>query len=495
MHIAALNFSMKSQRKALWMALAVLLAAALASPHPACGEEISAKLLQEDFQIMRHALEEAHGGIYQYTSKTEMDRTFDRAYRKIDHPMTALEFWRLARPVVSQIKCGHTSLLFPHQMQEQLGKTIPLLPLEVRDFGDHVYVYRDFSNPGSTLEGCELLSINGVPVSRLLKEFEQVVFTGDGNTTTGRAWFIGFGRVFGIQLWARGSVSPFRVTYRDMKGKRRNVVLAGMTGPDWDRLWKERYAVPPVPNADLKFLDDGKIAVLTIRGWFHFADDDRKLTFSDFLKTSFAQIRDKGTGDLIIDVRDNGGGLEMPVIELFSFVWGQPFRVYRDVFCTARQFDFFKYESDPRPVAANLVEQRADGKFHFVKQDGVGLQQPSQPHYSGRIFALMNGASFSSSSEFLTLLHFYKRAKFIGEEPSGTCCGYTCGRFVRPILPNSRLELVFGLLTFDLDVSGYKHPERGVQPDYPVTHTISALLAGKDGDMELALSLAREKQK
>jgi len=45
---------------------------------------------------MRHALEEAHGGIYRYTSKADMDLTFDRACWKIDHPMTALEFWRLA---------------------------------------------------------------------------------------------------------------------------------------------------------------------------------------------------------------------------------------------------------------------------------------------------------------------------------------------------------------------------------------------------------------
>src|SRR5262249_24955179 len=33
------------------------------------GQQIPAESLQEDFQIMRHALEEAHGGLYRYTSK------------------------------------------------------------------------------------------------------------------------------------------------------------------------------------------------------------------------------------------------------------------------------------------------------------------------------------------------------------------------------------------------------------------------------------------
>jgi C-terminal processing protease CtpA/Prc len=103
----------------------------------------------------------------------------------------------------------------------------------------------------------------------------------------------------------------------------------------------------------------------------------------------------------------------------------------------------------------------------------------------------MNGGSFSSSTEFLTLLHFYNRATLIGEEPAGGYYGNTCGRMVKLVSPNSKLELNFGVLTFYLDVSGYKYSDRGVLPDYPVAHKLNDLLAGRDKDMELALSLAR----
>lgn len=231
---------MKAQPNTPWMTAVIALVVGLVSPHSAGAQEIAAKLLQEDFQIMRRALEEAHGGIYRYTSRRDLDRAFERAYRKIDHPMTSLEFWRLAAPVVSQIRCGHTCLLFPKGVQEQLS-------------------------------------------------------------------------------------------YRDRNGKHQSLTLDGMIGPDWDRISKARYATPPVPAAELKFMDDGKIAVLTLRGWFAFADEKRKVTFTDFLKSSFAQIQEEGTRDLIIDVRDNGGGLDMPVIELFSYIGKQPFRVYRRV--------------------------------------------------------------------------------------------------------------------------------------------------------------------
>jgi len=76
------------------------------------------------------------------------------------------------------------------------------------------------------------------------------------------------------------------------------------------------------------------------------------------------------------------------------------------------------------------VEQRSDGKFHLVKHPNLGLQQPSQPHFAGRVFALMNGGSFSTSSEFLSMLHFYKRATFVGEEAAGGYYGCTAGQFV-----------------------------------------------------------------
>src|SRR3954464_10007021 len=122
---------MGSQLYAHWTASIFLIALGHVSLHRVQAETISAKLLREDFQIMRLALEESHGGIYRYTSKAAMDRTFARAYRKIDHPMSALEFWRLVAPVVAEIKCGHTSIWPPEDVQTKLLTEIPLLPLTV----------------------------------------------------------------------------------------------------------------------------------------------------------------------------------------------------------------------------------------------------------------------------------------------------------------------------------------------------------------------------
>jgi len=470
----------------LWITAGALICSAAAS-----GQAIPAKLLQNDFQIMRRALEEAHGGIYRYTSKADMDRTFDRAYRRVDHPMTDLEFWRLVAPVVAHIKCGHTSIWVPRTLQTRLTTTIPLFPLVTRIFGDRLYIYEDLSSPGSSLEGAELLSINGTAVKKLLAESRTLV-TGDGNTSAAKAYRIPRNGIFLCDLYVFGIESPFRVVYPGREGKRQSATVSGVESPKQNKIWDARHPEPGV-NAEIQFLDDGRIAVLTIRHWYEYADPTRNLRFLDFLNGSFAEIQQTNSKSLIIDVRDNEGGLDAPGKQLFSFLWDQPFYYDKDIVCNAREFDFFKYAPDARPVPPDTVEQRLDGKFHLVKHPNVGLQQPGQPHFAGRVFALMNGGSFSTSCEFLSMLHFYKRAKFIGEEAAGGYYGCTAGQFVHVILPNSKLDLCFGLRTYYQAVSGYKYPDRGVIPDYPVTHTFSDLQRGRDGDMELALYLARAK--
>lgn len=436
---------------------------------------------------MRSALEQAHGGIYRYTSKAEMDRTFDRAFRRIDRPMTDLEFWRLIAPVVAHIKCGHTYIWFPNTLQTQFETNTPFFPLAVRVLGKRAYVYQDCANAGSGFEGAELLSINGRPMKSILEQLRSVI-TGDGNTSTAKDYRIGHNGGFTVYLYALGIQSPFHATCRGKDKKRLSAELAGMTIPQRTKAWEARNSKPDA-NAELTFRDDGNIAVLSIRHWNQYADPKRKLPFVDFLQQSFAQIKKEGSSNLIIDVRDNAGGLDPLGKHLFSFLWNKPFYYYSDLTLNAREFDYFKYAADAKPVPADRAERQADGKFHMVKHPNWGLQQPSQPHFSGRVFALMNGGSFSASCEFLSVLHFHKRGKLIGEETAGGYYGNTSGRTDEVTLPNSKLVLNVGIVTYYVAVSRYKYRDRGVLPDYPVSYTLAELMAGKDKEMELALSL------
>ena len=454
------------------------------------AQTIPGGLLQEDFRIMRRSLEQAHGGIHRYTRKAEMDRTFDRAYRKIDHPMTELEFWRLAAPVVAHIKCGHTSIRLPKTLQTQMETTIPRFPLIISVSGDRTYISQDLVQADSPLEGSELVSINDVPAKDLLKKFR----TGDGNTSKAKDYRISHYGWYLDLVYAFGIESPFRVVYRDRDGKHQNETLTGLEMPSGNKAWEARNPAKSETNADLQFLDNGKIAVLTIRHWYEFADPTRKITFLDFLQQSFSEIQQKRSTDLIVDVRDNSGGLDAPGKQLFSFLWDKPFYYDTDINANAREFEHFKYAPGAKPLPTDRFELQADGKWHHIKHPNLGVQQPLQPNFRGRVFALMNGGSFSTSAEFLSVLHFHRRATFIGEEAAGGYYGCTAGRIDNVTLPNSKLQLGVGLVTYYQAVSGYKYRDRGVLPDYAVGYTIAELMAGKDKEMDLAIRLAKEKR-
>lgn len=485
---------MKPRAYALWIASMVTLAIAVVLPYSVPGQAIPAKLLQEDFQILRDALEKAHGGLYRYTSKADMDRTFDQAYKEIDRPMTALEFWALVAPVVAHIKDSHLMTWWPQDFENTHApwRQAPLLPVSVRVFGGRLFVYRDFSSDDHMLEGGEILSINGLPAKQIVKKM-MTIYTGEGNSTTAAPYIIGHNTYFNTALWGLMKIeSPFQVVYQNTRGERRSVEITGKVFADLETAEAARDPAPKTA-ADLKFLDGGKVAVLTVRSFEEYVDPQQKLTIHNFLQQSFEQICDRQSSSLIIDVRDDSGGLDAPGAQLFSYLWDQPFAYYKDERINALAYDFYKYCPGAKPLPADLVEKRADGKFHYRNRPGLGLQQPSQPHFGGKVFALMNGGSASTTCEFLSMLPLHKRGVLIGEEAAGGYYGCTCGFRVLLTLPNSKVRVPLGMVTYDYAAADYKYASRGMIPDYPVTHTINDLLAGKDSDMELALSLARSK--
>ena len=96
--------------------------------------------MQEDFRILRAALEEGHPGIYRFTPKPDLDGIFDRAAKQLDRPMTRLAFYRIVAPTVAALKCGHTAA----RLEQGIGSA-PIPPVDVRVLSLKVFVFHDHS--------------------------------------------------------------------------------------------------------------------------------------------------------------------------------------------------------------------------------------------------------------------------------------------------------------------------------------------------------------
>ena len=68
--------------------------------------------LKADLAIIKTSLEEAHPGLYWYITKEKLDFKFDSIKSLLKDSMSSVAFYRMTAPVVSDVKCGHTRLIY-----------------------------------------------------------------------------------------------------------------------------------------------------------------------------------------------------------------------------------------------------------------------------------------------------------------------------------------------------------------------------------------------
>jgi len=181
--------------------------------------------------------------------------------------------------------------------------------------------------------------------------------------------------------------------------------------------------------------------------------------FKSFIDESFGRIRRAGVQNLILDLRDNGGGDPFCTTHLLSYLEPRPVPYFTRVYPNG-------YESFAEPIP------RAAGAF------------------SGKLFVLINAGCFSSTGHFCALLKYHKIGTFIGTETGGT---YECNDASREIhLKNTRLRLFIARITFTAALQGIPR-YKGIVPDISVEPGISDHLSGKDPVKERALAIIARK--
>jgi hypothetical protein len=354
-----------------------------------------------------------------------------------------------------------------------------------------VWVARDLTEKGGTIEGRELLSVNGVPARRILETLYAALPSDGFGTTIHPLQLRGF-RFAGLLERVLGFDGRYDVELRDPAGgTTERLALDGATLPDLQARLQVRYPkdVAPTSNGEFELIDGGRIARLKLHVFAGNADDS--VDVRTFFRRSFEAMRDRGTRTLILDVRDNGGGEDALGKILLAYLVDQPFDYYDDLVLNGRGFSFERYAPGFDSIPARIVTKGADGHYHATGHPNMGVQQPMVPHFAGRVIVLMNGASFSTTCEFLSHVRDLGRATFVGEESGGAYIGNTSGGSAHLILPHTHVQIGVPLVRYDLAVKPAKPFGRGIMPDVPVTYTIAAVLAGTDKELAKALELAR----
>lgn len=446
--------------------------------------------MREDFTLFRQALEEAHPGLYRYTSKAVFDAKFDSTYATLNRPMTEQEFYTSLKPLVTLIRCGHTKLL-PQGEYNYWYHTDQLFPLKLYITAGKAHILYTYGEGAAAPAGAELLAINGKPFREVLQLLLPNVSFADGLVQTSKyvelsQYFSGYYAVF-VE-----AIPSYTVTYRGANGAPVTVDYPAVSLETIKASEQKKAGYKPVQTPfSLTFRDDN-IAVLHV-GMFRNAG---KLKFKKFMAESFRTIKARNPKALILDVRYNEGGMDGLGMLLSTYLADKPYPYFSRVIATSdKKFSFSDKAYEPWYYAYFRSRMRKNDQGTYDVQSAKYLKElkPAKDAYTGDVYILTNGWSFSVTAEFAAVVHNMGRATFVGQETAGAYQGDNSGYFSILPLPHTKIDLGIPLWSYYTTIRQEPVKDRGIIPHHVVEPSVQDVLNGTDREMRYTLDLIRKK--
>ncbi|HET9514381.1 MAG TPA: hypothetical protein VFO95_10695, partial [Gemmatimonadales bacterium] len=194
------------------------------------GTVLSAEQALEDFDRLRAALEEAHGGLYRYVSREETARRFADYRGRLNREIGWSDFAALIAEMLAGTHDGHMRLEYDSATTAKLV-TARMFPLQVRIEGTRIVVLSNDTPADTVLRpGMEIQRINRRSADELLAYLLPRV-PGDGFIETGKRYRLG--REFPRYYWVLvEQADTFEVTARDQNGRSVTTRVAGVAVAD-----------------------------------------------------------------------------------------------------------------------------------------------------------------------------------------------------------------------------------------------------------------------
>ncbi len=458
----------------------------------ASERRLSVEELKEDFRLLRTSLEEAHAGLYYYSTKKVMDTRFDQTLKELDHPMPEPEFYKHLALLIAAVNDGHTRLRFSAEYDNYLSRRPILLPFNLCFLREKTYIFRNYSSDPDFPLGSEVVSINGTPMADIIARLLPLI-PSDGRIQTSKLRYLegteNFGRIYTLIF---GETGEFEIGYQPAdSGSLSKIKVDGITAEVLNERFRERYPEAARTKPPIELAYRGDTAILTIRTFSESGYRSAGMAYPTFLKETFREFSEKAVENLIIDLRENGGGTDMFGKLLVSYLLDKTYMYYNFLEVARNAFSFLEHTNEPNldTNLKNRLRPNDKGTYDLRFHPNLGEQKPLSPTFTGRVFIMISGRSFSGTGECTSILHHHKRAVFVGEECGAGYYGNTSGVMPLLTLPNSGLRIRIPMVRYHMAVSGYEPRDRGIIPEFPFVPDIADLVAGRDPELEFTLDL------
>jgi Peptidase family S41 len=474
---------------------------------------LSPSEMQEDFSYLRKVFEQTHPGLYRYTSKNVMQAKLDSLEKLLVSEQSFYDFYRILSGLISDIRCAHTHLLPTKDFASFYNNQIKTFPLMLFFTEGSYYVTVNGTAETSIKPGFELLSINGKSMHSIRNEMQRGLWS-DGYNQTGKNKVLseGFFPLFYYLLIEQSE--RFILKMKDLN----NVEIERSIPAQYLAETKRFFKSNPV-NKEILAIYDPKNKLENKKGWrleitqkdnigiirinaFGGGrnEEEARQKIRSFMDDCIKKLDKQKVTDLILDLRNNGGGWDIQGIELFTYFMDKPTRCYKRLHCLTDSTEFFSLSDLSAEDLSNVkkeLRKETDGTFSVMEEfsEQLQIQQPKKNRFTGKVYVLANGGSASACAEFIAYARSNRALTVIGEESGGVYEGGNGGSFLNFELPKSKIKVGSPLLYYDNDVSVPELSGRGVLPDYPVDQKMRDLLKGVDTQFNYAIELVRKIRK
>ncbi|RYY53148.1 MAG: peptidase S41 [Chitinophagaceae bacterium] len=490
----------------IWLPVVCLLAA--------CGtnrkawtpaKKYSPEVLTKDYAIYRQILEEAHPGLYWYTTKDSMDQYFDWGAEQLRDSMDEPAFRRILMYVTSKVNCGHTSVRYSDRYSNYLdtARLGRLFPLSLKIWEQSAVVAQNLNRRDSILtRGTVIRSINGMPVKTVVDSLFEFIPT-DGYNTTHKYQALSNRGYFG-SLYSSVFDFPkfYEIGYTDSTGKQGTTWITPFF-PGADTSGRSSLAPRPrIPKPSRKERRNTRrnaVRLLKIDTAGHVAMMDlnsfsRGFGLRKFFRKSFRALRKHNIQHLVIDVRGNGGGSVTNSTLLTRYISDHRFKVGDSLYAITKRKKYGRYiqhDLTNRIFMTFFAFRKKDGLYHFSYFEKHHFQPKKKDHFDGKTYILTGGNSFSATTLFASAVREQDNVLIVGEETGGGAYGNSAWLIPDVRLPGTGVGFRLPLFRLVIDNNIPKNG-KGVQPEVFSGPSVEAVRKGRDYKLDVVMDLIKK---
>lgn len=457
--------------------------------------------LTQDFDLFRSILEQANAGLYKYHPQATIDSLFTAQRNSITDSAPLREFYRNIWKLISFTGSSHNSLNYPDSIDKAISKQPIFFPIPVKYVQGKLYTNLAYS--GIQI-GSEIVRVNGYPAQQFAADAAAFVST-DGHNTTGKFAFLESDWFPFYVYLAYGRQPVFTVQFNTANGLQ-EITLPAITYKETVANYKNRF-IPAYEKKNsskysFRYINTKKTACLVVNSFaLGGPKSDRHKLFARFLDSVFLDLQKRKTRNLIVDIRQNGGGNDPNDLLLYSYLTQRTFRENKSAHTLFNTVPLKEYFVEEEPGELAELEEELQQEHNRIRNGNYyqnesfnPVWQPNTNAFRGRILLLTDPFVASAGSLFASMIKSDSHTIVIGQETLGGYYGHTGHIPVTYRLPNTGLLLTFSIVDLEQDVLELPDQQKGdgVKPDQWVEPDISDYLNSKDVVMEAALNAIRQ---